>query len=126
MTQASPFRRVLKAIEKKVDGEVQDYINQLVKANAQQAEITMADKVLRPYLTILEMQRYAEQDPEHSYEALIATMSVMTTELLLNTYSSLSQQADIYARANDVMNKYVRTVESVLKDSLPDAMPKPH
>lgn len=126
MTQASPFRRVLKAIEKKVDGEVQDYINQLVKANAQQAELAMADKVLRPYLTILEMQRYAEQDPEHSYEALIATMSVMTTELLLNTYSRVGQQGEIYARANDVMNKYARIVEAVLKDSLPDAMPKPH
>ena len=119
MTKAGPLKAALRVIDKDLDEQIEDG----KKHGATALEAALLDKVLRPYVKMMEMQRVASGDAEEWVDATFWLMAVLTVECALNT-TDKHQPDQVYGQINRKMKDYAESVSSMLAASIP--VSKPH
>lgn len=102
----------------KISADTISMAAQMRKAGAPEMDAVFMERVMPPFLEIMEEQRMVDSDPAQFYGAVVHCSCVMVCETLLNLYNRESQQDEIYATANSTLEDFRNGLASMLSSSL--------
>lgn len=105
-----------------VDADIDHRIKEAKAAGVSPVETAAMDKVLRPTIKLMEIQKAAEADPDEFLDAMFWIMAVISVEVIMNT-TDKTQPDQVYARMNDKIKDYSESVSRMLAASVPQLPP---
>lgn len=116
MTKSGSLKRHLAAIDDDIDKQV----GEAKKHNASALEVSLLDKVLRPYAKLMEVQKLSGGDVDAFVDSTFWFLAVLSVECILNT-TDKHQPDQVYSKVNAKMQDYANTVSQMLEASVPRA-----
>ena len=113
MTKMTATKRLIKAVEADIDARIKE----AKEAGIPALDISMMEKLLRPFAVSLEINRQADTPPSEFASSVTWITAVIMTELVLNM-TPKNQPDQVYAMMNSIMNDMAQEVTKILQSTV--------
>ncbi len=113
MTPMTTTKRLVKAIEADISQRIKEAKEQGIDA----LDLSMMEKLLKPWCISMEVNRAANTDPEEFLNSTFWIMAVISVEAVLNT-TPRDQPDQVYAKLNQKMKYMANEVTKIIQASV--------